>query len=235
MTKKMIIAAMLLVAVIIGGTGCMLKKQPSSETKPSTNELALAYMEEKYGETFTYYGPWGDSMTGTRQILVTCDSLPEQTIVVQIENFRDEGNSIYRDNFLAVKYRKETVEYFEKLANEYFDKTRVVYEVALGGQSVEMSAEAALEEYLADSGAEMVVMIEVSAGCFSGKDQINDLIDDVKKTCGNVSLTVIVVDDELFGTLDRKGLGKLISHREFVCCAVAEIDSNFRLDWIGDK
>ena len=77
--------------------------------KKDVNEAALEQMERRYGEKFTYEGPYGNSMGGTRQFMASCESL-DGLVLVEAENFR-KGPVTYRDNYLAVQYREETEEF----------------------------------------------------------------------------------------------------------------------------
>ena len=237
MAKNVIIAVILIIAILVGGSGCMFNKQNPGQSNPDTSELALAYLENKYGEPFTHVGPWGNSMTGTREFLVSCNSLPGENIVVQVENFRDAENMIYRDNYLAVKYKEDTMAFFRDCAAKYFENCRVVYEVSSQCQSADLPASADLSAYLADGNAKMVMMVEISAGSFTGKEQIADMIAELETVCGNTVLTVVVVSDDVYGTLTRKELSDLISLEKYECCAIAYLkgSADCRIDWLGEK
>jgi len=112
--KRIIIVAILCAALLLGGSGCI-----QNGTTQNINVVALAYMEKKYRENFEYAFPYGDSMTGTHQLLVTCASFPEQNILVRIENYRRE-DKVFLDNYVAVKYREETIGFLQDCANQVF-------------------------------------------------------------------------------------------------------------------
>ena len=76
--KKIMIAALLVVAILVGGTGCMLKKIMEAGDTKWINQQAIDQLEAKYGEVFAYAAPCGDSTTGTREFFVTCNSFPGQ-------------------------------------------------------------------------------------------------------------------------------------------------------------
>lgn len=38
-------------------------------------QMVYDYLEDKYGETFEYSSPWGNSLYGDHELFVTCDSL----------------------------------------------------------------------------------------------------------------------------------------------------------------
>lgn len=232
--KKIMIAALLIVAILVGGTGCMFDSFISTENKPSVNNQAISYMEEKYGESFEMVAPYGDSMTGIRKILVSCDSLPGQQILVQVDNFREE-NKIFRDNYLAVKYREESIAFWKKCIAPACPDVNVFYEVAKSGLSSELGADASFEEFLADDRVEMIVMMELKAGSSAGKEAIEDAVANIAASCKNMTLTIIVVDDDVFGTLDRAGLNDRISMGEYVIQATVYIDGDqVKWTWRGE-
>ena len=88
MMKKIMIAMLCIIAIIMGGTGCMLNYLFNQSKTRNANELALSYMEKKYGEPFVCAAPYGNSLSGTKEILVTCDSLADQKVLVQVENYK---------------------------------------------------------------------------------------------------------------------------------------------------
>jgi hypothetical protein len=107
--KRSLIPVILIAAFLLGEAGCM--SDNSSQNSGQINDIALAHMEQKYGEKSEYAAPWGDSMSETREFIARCDSLQDQDILVQIENYRQK-EKIFRDNYLAVKYRENTITFF---------------------------------------------------------------------------------------------------------------------------
>jgi len=81
---------------------------------------ALRYMEKKYGEKFKYVGSGGGlSMPNSKNILVSCESLPGSEILVTIEK---KGNEkVYYDNFMEHYFKKPVEEYISNVAKNYFD------------------------------------------------------------------------------------------------------------------
>lgn len=206
----------------------------NKDNKLNANELALAYLEEKYGETFYFSAPYGDSMTGTRSLLATCNSFPDQHIVVQIENFKGD-DKVFRDNYLAVKYQAETIDFLRSCVSDVYPNNNIYYNVSKTCQSANLSADSSFEEYLADGRAELIMMLELKASEFTGTEPFNDIISRITESCNHMTLTVVVVDDSIFGTLDRAGLNKRISHRDYVAQATVYIDSDgVKIDWRGE-
>ena len=232
---KRIIAAFLLLVMAVGGAGCMVNTQnENNDNELTPNELALAYLEEKYGEPFYYSAPYGDSMTGTRSLLVTCNSLPNQQILVQIEGYKT-NDKVFLDNYLAVKYQSETLDFLQAYATEFYPSTNIFYNAPVVCQSANLSATSSFEEFLADGRAELIVMLEVKASEFTGTEALDEIVAKITESCNHMTLTLIVVDDSIFGTLDRSELNNRIAHRDYVAMAKAYIDQDgVEIKWRGE-
>jgi len=203
------------------------------ENPRSINDMALSHMEQRYGIRFEYSEPWGNSLSGTREFLATSESLPNQQIFVQIENFRDEDR-VFRSNFLAVKHEAETISFLRDIASHFFSEANVYYEAAHDGLSPSLPTNATFEEFLADTRVPLNVMVEVSESAFASKEKVNELAELIAASGAHFLLTVVVVADDLFGTLSRQELSWQISLRQFVYCArVTRRDNGIHVEWIG--
>ena len=235
--KRLILSAMMVAALLIGGFGCMginfLGGRTTKEPELNVNDVALLRMEEKYGEKFEYVRPWSDSMSGTRQFMAKCDSLPGQEVLVQIENFRDKENQIYRDNYLAVKYREQTAAFFHDCATSVFGEANIYYEVANDGLSPDLSADATLQEFLADTRVTAIAIIEVKQSSFNADEQTEKVAELIAQSGINYQMMVVVMDDSVFGTFDQKALGKELSLSRFIHCAeIIRRDGNTKIRWL---
>ena len=231
---KISIALMVMLVIVVWGMSATSKENSDKEEPKNANELGISYMEEKYGEHFVFHAPAGDSMTGTRQFFVTSDSMPNQQIMVEIENFRTD-NKIFRDNYLSIKYQDETIEFLRSNVSDYYSNFNIYYEASSACQSAGLSANASFEEYLSDNRAELNVMIELKASEFIGTESLKNIVDKITDFCNNMTLTVIVVDDNIFGTLGRKGLNNRIAHRDYVAMAKVYIDQDgVEINWKGN-
>jgi len=131
--KKTIVAAMVAVMLFAnsGCNSCVMGVLVDLSNIP-VNE-ALAYMEEKYGEKFEYIGSGGGlSVPGSRNILVSCESLPGSEILVTIES---KGNEkVYYDNFMEHYFKEPLKNYLSNIAKNYFDE--FTFSVGMGGTSI---------------------------------------------------------------------------------------------------
>ena len=239
MGRRLILSAIIVAALMIGGFGCMginlFGSNDTKEPKLSVNKVALLHMEEKYGEPFEFVRVWGDSMSGTRQFMAKCDSLPGEEILVQIENYRDE-NKIYRDNYLAVKYREETIAFIRDCAMKEFDDVNIYYEAAPDGQSPELTAATSFEGFMSDTRVPINIMLEVKDRSFSSKAQAEKVAGLIAESVACYYLTIAVVENSLFGTFDNDALEDELVFGRFVYCAkITRLDGNIKVKWLERK
>lgn len=240
---KAVIAFVVIVTVIALGAmililgGLLYKHTDKLNKKLNINEEGLAYMEQKYGEKFEYDGPWGNSMTGTHEFLVQCDSLPGESIVVEIENYKQD-NKIFRDNYLAVKYREDTINFIRDCANQVLGETTVFYRESCIGLSPYLPATATFEEYLADTSGYIGASIEVKASAFVSREQVEKIAEPIASTCkADLMIRIIFVEDYKYGTLDMDTLGDELVFNKYVHCMRIERldDGSIKIDWREKK
>ena len=226
--KRILILATMVAAIMLGGYSCVI-----FSTGPSVNKMALAHMTQKYGEKFEYAGPWGNSMSGTREFLTKCESFPDQYVFAQIENFRSEKR-VFRDNYIAVKYRDETVEFFRKCVAEIFGETNIFYDVNTDGLPTDMPVGATFDEFFTDDRLLFIVMAEVKGSSFTSREQAEE----AAKLIGDASgaefhLTIVIVEDDVYGTFDDRTLQKQVSMQKAVDCASIKIQGGEikRIGW----
>jgi hypothetical protein len=196
------------------------------------NDEGLDYMEQKYGETFEYSGSFGDSMSGTHCFLAKSAGFPDQNIVVEIENYRSKDR-VFRDNYIAVKYHTECTELFQTYATEEFGEATVFCKISTLTLSTELSANATLSEYLADTSAPLVILIEVRESDFISEEQAQRLVEQIAAHGSNFYISFIVVGDSEYGTYDIKSLNKLVELEKYVrFAAISRTDgSSIRIKW----
>jgi hypothetical protein len=228
--KRIIIPAVLFAVILLGGSGCM-RKNPTQ----NINAVALAYMEQRYGEKFEYVAPYGDSMTGTHQLLVKCDSFPEQSILVRVENYRRE-DKVFLDNYLAVKYREKTVEFLTGCATQVFGDSNVFYDVELQTLSPDLSKDASFSEFLADTSVPLNVMIEVRANNLGSDDQARQIADLIAANGTRFIMHIVSLSDTDYGIYDEDALEQQISLGNYAKCAIiTKIASDIRVRWLGKE
>lgn len=194
-------------------TGCKyLGNYQGGDSSLDVNELALLHMEEKYGEKFTYAAPSGNSMTGTREFLTFCESLPGKTVVAQIENYKTD-TPIYKDNYLEVLYEKDTISYFKKVADEVFGENIVHYEVSNLSVSSNLSKDTSFKSFYEDPSTFIVAYVEVKESEYNSNKQFEEFFTQLNSSNGSIMVSVIVVKDSMYGTLELDDL-KLLPYKE---------------------
>ena len=214
-----------------------MRKEPTQENRGrNINDAALEYMEQKYGEKFEFVAPWGDSMTGDHELVVACESLAGERIIVKISNYKSEDR-VFQDNYLAVKYYEETVGFLSQCANEVFGDSKVYYKVARSALSPELPADASFEEYFADEEGFISANIAVKASSFTSKEQAENVMDPILSACGAgyIGVLLVVVDDAEYESLDVDTLGKKAVLGQFVHCArLTKQGSDVQLEWLEE-
>jgi hypothetical protein len=217
--------------ILLGVSGCMeTNNNPNNNSQGSNNQnindVAIEYMENKYGEKFEYSAPYGNSMTGTHELLVTCESLSNQQILVQIENYRSE-DKIFRDNYLAVKYHQQTVDFIHDCAVKHFGEAEVFYEATKDGLSTELSANASFNEYLADTRVPLNFSIGTKASLFTSEEQAEKLAEALAVYGTRYIAVLASVADEDYGKSGEDDSMNFVKRVQ-----LTKLDENIEIDWL---
>jgi len=117
MSKKYILAAILIAASVIGGYSCM---KSEGENQNMSNKGALEYMEQRYGEKFEFIKSHGlHYSTNSRRIFVSCESFPGEEILVNI--VKDGKELKYYDNYMKYYFEEQVSDFIVNTAKNYFD------------------------------------------------------------------------------------------------------------------
>lgn len=181
-----------------------------SKSRQNVNDLALEYLERKYGEKFEYKQPCGNSMTGTRNFIAYCGSHGD--VLVQVDNFKDTENRIFRDNHIAVKYEEETRNFIKEISDKEFTESKVFYNAAEKALSEDLSADATFKQFLADPESHISVIIAVKSSNYSDNTQLKSVADAILTSCAAnwIGLHIHVIEDDKFDSFDRS------THEEIV-------------------
>ena len=231
--KRMIIAVILIIAIVMGGTGCMYREYEIMGESQNATEQALKYLEEKYSETFTYAAPYKNDMFGSKEFFVTCKSLPGQRVWVQVEDPHAK-NKVFRDNYLAVKYEQQTIDYVKELVTAHYPSVNIFYEANTKG--LDLPVDADFSQYLREGSAKLIVMLELKESEFVGPEPFEQIAAEIEKTCNYITLTMIVTSDDVYGTMDRGELNDCLSVDDCVMWGkVRLMDGQLYTEWQGGK
>jgi len=122
---------------------------------------ALAHMEEKYGEKFEYVRPHGSSYNtpGHRQIKVSCESFPDEEILVVISG--KGKNAEYSDNYMKYYFRPQTIELISEVASKYFDEFTVTVSIAAIVNADDITSATSFDEYIHHKNSIVSSKIEI--------------------------------------------------------------------------
>ena len=174
MVKRMVLTAILVAALLIGGYSYM-NGNAAKYRRYGVYAGAFAYMEEKYGEPFEYVKPWGSHSPTQRQVIVSCDSLPGKEILVVIDIVKKKES--YRDNFMDVYFRPQTTEFFSEIASKYFDDFTLVVGVVRSSSGEGVSFDTSFEEYIKNGNRPVTVKMNIED---SDEDTVLEFLDEVK-------------------------------------------------------
>ena len=232
--SQTVVTFVLVITMMMGVSGYM-KEDSIQNKRQNINVLALEYMEQKYGETFEYSGPFGDSMSGTHDLLVKCASFPDQNILVEIENYKCD-NKLFLDNYLAVKYREDTIDFLLNCANQVFGEATIFYNVDYQALSPELPVDATFNEFLADTRVPLKIDVEVKATDFVSKEQAEQTSELMSVKGTRFWLRIIVVNNSEYGTFDSKTLKKYVELQKFIQCAViSRLDGDNQTRWLEEE
>lgn len=194
--KHILLSAILIAAIMIEGTSCDIFY---NEPKQNVNELALEYMEQKYGEKFEYKAPAGSSYTGNRTFLATCESFGDQTVVVQVVNYKTEERQ-FRDNYLEIKYADQLYDYLSQIVNNQFGEFKLYYGTVGRPLSPDLPANATFEEYIMDPSGTINAYIVVKKSDFKDMNQLSEIMETITSNCaaGMMSIVLLVIEDSKY-------------------------------------
>lgn len=200
-----------------------------SKPKVNINQVALEYVSEKYDDKCTYAAPWGNSMSGTREFIASCNTLGN-SILIQIEDFKTD-NYIIRDNYLAVKYETETKNIIENAFKENLASVNVFYTASKYDVN-DFDDDISFNEYIEKNKNTISPMVELKASEYS-HEVVENIAVDLSNTFGSISFAIVVVKDDIFGTLDSDELNDLVALNQEVDSTYIEAQSGklIEVDW----
>ena len=171
-------------------------------------------------------------MSGTHDLLVKCASFPDQNIHVEIENY-NSWNRVFRDNYLAVKYHTDYTELFQSYATDEFGEAIVLCKIRTLTLSSELPVNATLYEYLADTSAPLIILVEVRESKFLSEDQAIRLAERIARNGTYYYISFVVLDDSEYGIFDIETLEELIKFDKYIRFAmITRLNSDgIQIEW----
>lgn len=147
LTERLKRAILLLpiVFLMIGACGCDM-------TIRKKNNMMLSYIKNKYpDDNFEYVGVTGGYLgSNTKKIIVKSEKYPDRQIrVICVDK---DGDLIFSDTYLNVKFEQETRSYIEKsLSDAFGEKICVRYTPSNAGNTKNGSADTSFSQFISDS------------------------------------------------------------------------------------
>ena len=122
---KAVVMTLLITLFTIGVSGCMFGED--KKRVPLYISSCKEYLENKYGEEFTYLEQYEhDSTTrSSAKWYFSSESFPDKKILITATLGREEGTVIYHDNYLSYYYEDQTFEALSEAVKEVYGDCRV--------------------------------------------------------------------------------------------------------------
>ena len=133
-------------------------------------QMVYDYLEDKYGETFEYSSPWGNSLYGDHELFVTCDSL-DSSIYVLVKDYR-ETTRTFHDNYVAVMYEEQTEQFMRNCIGEFFSDFHLYYDTPFEPCADDLNKQSTFEEYISDQTYVMHISVAVPIDSIESREQI---------------------------------------------------------------
>lgn len=143
---KNILIPIFLILTLFIQTGCLQNK-----ALPSSRQM-VAWINQKYtDDLFTYKCPCSSGTSSNwKQITLTSKNYPDDEIIVSYNS--DEH--IFTDNYLSVRYKERTSQYYENLLSNCLPTLRwYSYQISSLAFIQSLSSTASFEDYLADKNS----------------------------------------------------------------------------------
>ena len=123
----------------------------------------IEYMEDKYGEEFTFIDSTGGSLgSSEKQILVSSDRFPGEEILVSHYDDGISDNGTFCDNYMAFEYEDAVLSGFEAAASAVYGNCTVIYEPVAMPLDPDVGPDTSLAEYMSDPASNLSAEIFVS-------------------------------------------------------------------------
>lgn len=140
---RILLMAVVSVFVIIGMTGCGMKRKFAIEKM-------LSYMKHKYGEDFVYVDSYA-GQTGKAYIMILVSSSKHKERQALVRYSERDGRSCYEDNYLAYLLKNGLEERIGEFAGQCFGESKVNYKIPDFVFPSDFQTDMTADEFLKDS------------------------------------------------------------------------------------
>ena len=230
--KYWVIIPVLVILLLLGGCSSAMEKKNNDV---NIAELTEAYLEERYGEPFTYASAWDRGFSGGHNLLMRCESVKDDVVAVHIIKNGD-GSLSYEDNYLPLKFQQPVRDFLRECALSEFSDARVFYTAGRKLLSGDVPADLGFDAYLAGNYYPISATIEVPATEFKSEEQATRVAAKVAQTGVDLHVSIVSLQADKFGTLDMDGIRQAVRTNTYGYHAIlASEGGNMTCEWVeGD-
>jgi len=195
-----------LVIIILGGGGCDMDKAIGTSTwRKSLNDRMVAYMNERYDDTFTFEILLNIGRE-TRKISVLSKKFPEDKI--RVLYWKTDEGEFFNDDYHHFLFKQQTITKLNEVLTEAFEHDfKMFYNSNIYVGIITMPADITFKEYIANKSSQINFNAVLAPGYdFSDQDAVVNKLRNTL-TSHNIkilSASIIFSDDEdEYESLDR--------------------------------
>ena len=182
-------------------------------------ELTEAYLEERYGEPFTYAYPWDRGFGAGINLLMRCKSVSDNVVAVHAEK-KEDDTWRFEDNFLPLKFQQPIRDFLRHTALTEFSDAYVVYNVGRVLLKDDIPANIDLEGYLQNNCFPISSTIVVPVNEFKSIEQAEHVVSKVADSGVDFSINIVSLEGDKFDDWNWAEFRKAISTKRFGCYVV---------------
>jgi len=184
----------------------MLKKVIDTiKANKTVYDAALSVISSKYNEEFAYFGPWGTSISDTREFLAVNDRYPGKTILINVVNYKTDA-PVYLDNYQAILQEENVTGYLLGKFEEHFERCKVFHAASKNCLSAALGADTSFEEFLGDPSTFISAIICLKASAFTSAEHLESILGNILPTSCSMQLDILFIEDDDFENCDTRSL-----------------------------
>ncbi len=132
----------------------------------------VQYLNEKYDDTFAYSKSFGGMAgSGIKKILCSSEKFPGKDICVIYKE--KDGEDVFADNYMGVKYEENTVNTLNSVLNTVFGENfQLFYSVSLQAATENSGKDMTFEEYAAEYSSGILFTAVVSEAILIDEEKV---------------------------------------------------------------
>lgn len=174
--------------------------------KKDTTKILLDYLEEKYGESFSFVEVTGGSLGSTeKSIIVSSRRYPEAKIIAR-RVVNQNGEEQFSDNYMAYVFRQEVFGTMKEAFGRVYRDYKVAYVPTQMPLAPDIGPDTALEDYMVDTASQLdaVIFIGDEISEQNRDEKLEQLRMTLKELGLNMGATLIFTDHEALAGIDEE-------------------------------